>query len=349
MKKILLMLISVVFLTACLESEREYTINPDGSGKVMHKFIASSNDFSLSSQGSSKKEDKSISIIKDEIKKSVGIDTWKDIEVSKLEDGRYSFKGIAYFKDYNQLKLHSTGFDFPLSNFTMTKKENSIEIESVDEKSKDKNKAGFSVNGKTNKSIEDQRKQYNSMKPLLSGALSTMKMDYKFKLPGKLKSVSNLEDNKNGIVQFGIDGKKLFAVLDEVMNDDELIKNIDQEDPKSKQIFNEKLLGNKGPVKAVFEGPFNDLFDYKSEVAAAKNSYPKMLDNLELTGILPQPKSTGGGFKSIKVVGFQSSQDTGYKELRPFNDEPGIKVSILAEFSGCYYSLQRRQANFGDN
>jgi hypothetical protein len=44
----------------------------------------------------------------------------------------------------------------------------------------------------------------------------------------------------------------------------------------------ERLLGAKGPARAVVSGPMKPLFAYAEEVKAAREAYPKAVEKLEL-------------------------------------------------------------------
>ena len=144
-----LLVISAVVLAGCIETKDEFTVNPDGSGKVVHEITFQSMDlgmmgetmggeasFEIGGDESSLEMDSEPSFempgidpsfnimggepsdpqaqlrksVKEILSQSKGVDTWKDISYKPTDDGRMYFKGTAYFPDINELNIHTPGF-----------------------------------------------------------------------------------------------------------------------------------------------------------------------------------------------------------------------------------------------
>ena len=81
-----LCLSAILTLTGCFDTRQEFTLNPDGSGKVVHEcrfddlgsIWKNSIDSEKSLQGS----------IRRLIEESKGVDLWRDVKFLRMEDGR---------------------------------------------------------------------------------------------------------------------------------------------------------------------------------------------------------------------------------------------------------------------
>jgi hypothetical protein len=75
------------------------------------------------------------------------------------------------------------------------------------------------------------------------------------------------------------------------------------------------------------------LFDYAAELAVAKKETVELQKRLGTAGIVPAGK--GEPLKHVRVVGVRLIQELDKKlNLRPFNYDAGLSLSVLAELSG---------------
>ena len=93
---------ALMLLTGCFETKDEFTINPDGSGKVVHE--SSFQQVNLGNQEEAT-EDSLKEAIGKVITESKGIEAWRDVSFKRLDDGRLFFKGTAYFTNLNTLDI----------------------------------------------------------------------------------------------------------------------------------------------------------------------------------------------------------------------------------------------------
>jgi hypothetical protein len=122
---------------------------------------------------------------------------------------------------------------------------------------------------------------------MMGPMLEKIKQDLTYKLPGTIESSTNMKKIDVNTVNIQVDGAKIMAAMDAMMNDDQWMKKqaeagvfvkggsasaIDDDE------LNLRVFGEKGPVKAVVTGPGQSQFDYKSEVAAAKAEYTKLME-----------------------------------------------------------------------
>ena len=94
-----------LLLSSCYETKQEFTINPDGSGKVRHEC-------SFQSVRINNEDDTSPEALKAAIAKiiadSKGVDAWTDVSFKRLDDGRMWFRGTAYFKKLADLQIFTS-------------------------------------------------------------------------------------------------------------------------------------------------------------------------------------------------------------------------------------------------
>ncbi|HSE43028.1 MAG TPA: hypothetical protein VLH08_19870, partial [Acidobacteriota bacterium] len=173
-----IIIILLPFVVGCFDVKQDITLNPDGSGKsVVEAYVQTS----IPGSDMETTNDDGSSTARDFLSKSTGIEAWKDVQYKRAADGRIYFKGTAYFKDYSQVNIENAGFDLAL-----VKEGNTLTLQSREEKS-EKSKEAKPDNAK----IEEAKKQWAAMKPMMSAMLETLKQQDTIKLPGKLIEVSN--------------------------------------------------------------------------------------------------------------------------------------------------------------
>jgi hypothetical protein len=138
---------------------------------------------------------------------------------------------------------------------------------------------------------------FEQRKPMMARILQDMKMSSTFRLPGKLGKVSNFKKNKDGTIGIEITGKDMLKAIEKLVADDAWSRrqilagrNMTKDGPSMSDI-NEKLFGKKGGISAVVTGELKPLFDYKAEVAAAKEKYPAMLKKLGIASMVSQDEA----------------------------------------------------------
>ncbi len=85
-----------VVLAGCLDLDEEYSINPDGSGKVKIKCAVAPMRFTTSKKSP---EELLKSDVRETLEKCGGVDAWTDVTAVQRDDGKIAFSGTAYFKD----------------------------------------------------------------------------------------------------------------------------------------------------------------------------------------------------------------------------------------------------------
>jgi hypothetical protein len=296
--------LALVLLCGCIEMDEEYTVNPDGSGKVVRQGTVDATGMmgglgaltGLKKPSAKEMEEVKKGFVGGMLQNSSGIEVWKDVTAETLPDGRIKFKGTGYFKEISAVS--SMAGNQPSSGeagFTLSKgAKETLVLEMKDPGSSlPIGKSSSSNSKKSEKEIADQikkgRDDWQAAKALMGSMFSKLKIKQTFHLPGKVTEVTNFK-NEGGAVTLSIEGDKLLQTIDGLFADDKFMRlQVEAEsDPAAKQKLSEltmeKMFGSKGPVRAVATGPHTALFDYQAEASEAKKSYPALLKQYELAG-----------------------------------------------------------------
>ena len=350
--RVVLIIFAVCLMTSCFESNQKFTLNPDGSGKVIHEVLFQPVDLNMG--GNSNDSEKQLKkAVKSILTDSSGVDAWKDISFSRTGDGKILFRGTAYFPNLSKLNLKLGEVKQTGSSPVWTKTPSGdlvLELRGEDEKKEGKDKASPKqlTDAEITQKIAEEKAQYQKMKPMFAAVLSTLKQKMTFHLPGNKKEVINLTESSDGSLTLTFDGAKMIEVIDAMFADDDWMREMLQakgsimdEGPAMDSRVNEALFGQKGPIRAVMGGPQRPLFDYATEMAAAKANFPVLLKRLGMESAVPVKPATGGGFKSVKVGGVRivhfSDSDLG---IRPFNYDAGYTLALVGELPGAVLDVK---------
>ncbi len=344
----ILLVVGVAVIAGCVEEKKEYTINPDGSGKVDCDIVFA--PFNLNFGG---EEASPQSQIKTEVEKilaeSTGVDAWQKVSFELTDEGKIHFVGTAYFADINKLDIRAGGFTNKQDMFFSRDGSGRITIEikndsdSEDSGGQDK-EAEKLTEAEVSQKVKEMRLQYNKSKPMMIGILGTLKSEKVFHLPGRIEEVSNFTKVDDSTVQLTLEGMKMLAAMEKIMSDDKLLaeqirtgKNPMQSGAGDELLGNEMLYGQRAPVRVVAGGG-KELFDYKTEVAAAKANYKAMLKSLgfgETSSAATAETTTVdtiGEAGSVMVAGVRliryTDKDRG---IKPFNYDKGYNLSLVME------------------
>lgn len=289
-------LAAVTLLVGCFETKQDFTLNPDGSGKVRVEMAMPQMPFSLGPTDSQADPDlMAKQFVKGILDGSKGVDAWSEVSYTKTDDGRTRFLGTAYFKDLARLKLQSVKMEG--ISFTKDSSGGMVLLMKEPESTQPAAPPKPIPEAQLAQQIEMQRMQYQQMRPMMAATIGTMKMDVSFLLPGTLAEVSGFKKQPSGAVGLAITGTQMLKVMDELMADDAYVrqgalagkKGAGMGGPQMDEWTKEKLFGTKGPLQARVTGPFQPRFAYDAEVRAAKAAYGAMIERLGLTALPAAP------------------------------------------------------------
>jgi len=334
----------MVFFSGCYETRRTFFLNPDGSGKVILESKFQPMNISFTGEEvdpESQMEDS----VRDILEKSSGIDAWKEVDYKLTDDRKIWFKGTAYFQDVSNLKFHNLS----IMNIGFTKGPDGTMVLEMKEQKEESKKGTVQRKQKDmteeeiTKKIKSEKAKYQQMRPILTVFLNTLKEESIFHLPGNLaEKVSNFEKMNEKTISFTFEGKKLLEVIDEMMQDDnwwrsQVTAGVDfaKDGPPMDIEMNQKLFGERAPIRAVVGGKLTSLFNYSAEVSEAKKSSSKLLAKHGIVAVVSDVSTVSSkveNFKSLKVGGVRLVRFSDSKrDVRPLNYDKGYTLSIVGE------------------
>jgi hypothetical protein len=355
-------LVALLALAGCLDLDDDFTLNPDGSGKVKIKCVSAPVSFDI---GEKKSPDEVMrKSVRETLEQSTGVDAWSDVVAAIRDDGKMSFTGTAYFKDIDQLRLKIMGNTSSISELVFKKEKDAVSVEVTGEKKERKapEPPGKLTEEQIKERMKDQRAKYQQSKPMMEAFIKDVKIHTRINLPGALGEVHNLKKVGPNSADLSFDGAAVLKAMEGLIMDDAFLRkaveegrDLNQSGPEADFAFTERLFGESAPIKATTKGPLKAGFNYEAEAAPARKNLDALLKKY---GAAPAatPVAAGAGFKSVRIAGVQMVQvaenDRG---IRPFNhSEPGISFSIVAELGGAALSakegkLMKAVSDAGEN
>lgn len=335
-------LAALVLLSGCFETKQEFTLNPDGSGKVVHESVFQTMNMSGSSRDTEKQAKAAVAEV---ISQSKGVEAWRDVSYEILDDGRIAFRGMAYFRNLSELDIPNQTmleFDWVRDGGTGT-----LTLRAKDGPG-DKNPPPAAENLTPQQAalkIKEGRAKYQQMKPMMAMIVGTMKHDVVFHLPGRPGKSSAFQKDGSGTLSLQFSGAKMLEAMEALINDDAwMARNSGVMDPDSAPPMDEEmsrlLFGEKGPVQAAVSGLGDAAFDYEAELASAQEAFATLRQELGAGPVTIAAPAQSGELKSVRVVGvrFVREMEEGLG-VRPFSEEPGYTLSLLAELPGSVLSM----------
>jgi len=326
-----------VLAAGCFEGKGDFTINPDGSGKVVLDvtFPASppwmaapasataratvgvpsefptarptgpSGPASSSTTSARTPEDDMRDACYKILKQSVGVDAWKDVSFERAGTGPIHFKATAYFKDLARVRLYpdaeqtrmGCGPDGDALLLVLNKPTGADDVPSVPK---------LIAPADLAKQMKAERDSYNKAKGDLALEMSDLRLSLTFHVPGEPTEIKGLTMEEGALIMT-IDGSRLLSSMDGPMADNAYLRDRifagrtfgAKGTAALRDHFIKKALECRGEAWARMTGNMRVQFDYESEVDAAKKAYPDMLIKLGLEKPKPvRPSTTGTGATS---------------------------------------------------
>lgn len=333
-------------LAGCLDLDEEYTINPDGSGKVKIRCALAPMRFTTKKKSP---EELLKSDVRETLEKCAGVDAWTDVSAVQRDDGKIEFKGTAYFRDYAKLKLSILGMTSSMSKSVVAKEGDAMTV-TVTPEARDAGPAEpvKLTEAQIQAKIKEERAKYLQSKPMIDAFLKEAKVATRYHLPGALGKVSNFKKVGDRTVEVKMDGAVLLAAIDGLMKDDAFLRrsvesgrDIDKSGPPADDALIEKVFGEKGPIQASTKGPLAPLFDYEAEAGKARQGMEALLAQFGAAAAAAAPPA-GAGFKSVQVAGVQwvhAADDE--RGIAPFSKgKPSFSMALIAELGGSALAVK---------
>jgi hypothetical protein len=327
-------------LTGCLDMDEEYSINPDGSGKVKIKCAIAPMRFTTAKKSP---EELLKSDVRETLEKCAGVDAWTDVSAVQREDGKVAFSGTAYFKDFAKLKLTIMGVTASMLKTALARDGGAMTV-TVTPEQRDGGPAEPPklTEDQVQARIKQERAKYLQSKPMIETFLKEAKVSTRFVLPGALGEVRCFKKVGGNSVELKMEGAALLAALDALMKDDAFLRkavesghDLDKSGPPIDDVLIEKLFGQKGPIKASTSGALAPVFDYEKEAGKAREGMAELTAKYGAAPVAIAPPA-GAGLKSVSVAGVQwvhAANDE--RGITPFSKgRPSLTVAVTAELGG---------------
>lgn len=257
-------------LSGCLETQDQYSINPDGSGKVLHRAV-----FSASTDAPDPKE-RIRRVIRGEVDFGNGVEAWSDLDCRMLHDGRVEFRATAYFSDFNQLNFFNQGMAEKIK-WQLIQARGGLTLRGLTA-IPSRRRAGGSIPVPA-ADVDELRKNFKSL-PLngfgIDGAESVFQLGV---LPQQL---SGFDAGPDGNAIFSMTPAKYAALCDKAADDPKFLdrqflagnRAADVIEVMQDPLIQENMLGPAKALEAVYPRRGTPLFDYQAEVVQAKKQWP---------------------------------------------------------------------------
>lgn len=297
MKKVLQLSVAIILwgaLTGCIETKKEVTLNPDGSGKVIYKSIQPVDGNIGFNMGAEQKEESPDEKAKKEVQSmlenSEGVDAWENVSYKINDIGKLEFEGTAYFKSFDKLKLGGSlksGKDVEL---TTSKGKMKLAFIS-DKKKKNALKKPASTKKLTGAALDKQVKieqaKLQQMLGMMGAVLGSFKDTMIYHFPGKISTVRGFKKVDDKSIELVLDGEKIIKAMKEFAADKKAIRAAissgkDLKEGPPENYMNKKIFGSSELPEVVVSGKMKPAFDYDKSVAKAKKAFPAMCKKLGL-------------------------------------------------------------------
>ncbi len=338
-------LAALFLLSGCFETKQEFTLNSDGSGKVVHASTFQTMDISGSSQRDAARQMKAA--VADIISRSQGVEAWRDVSYELLDDGRIAFRGTAYFRNLAELDIpNQTMLEF---DWVRDGGAGTLSLRAKDGPQGKKSVVQSAPENLTPQQaalkIKEGRAKYQQMRAMMTMIVGAMKHEVVFHLPGRIGKSAAFQKEGADTLSLQFEGMKMIEAMDALINDDAwMVRNSGIMDPEAGPPMDEEmsqlLFGEKGPVQATVTGLGKAAFDYETEVAEAQEAFAALRQELGAKAPTIAAPAQSGELKSVQVLGVRLVRETPEGlDVRPFSEEAGYTLSLLAELPGSVLAM----------
>lgn len=283
-------LLAWAIVAGCLETDQAYTLNPDGSGKVVYEVVFISTAVGVGPAA----EDPNIAVRRAILKileESRGVEAWTDVAYELRQDGRIFFRGTAYYPDVEKLKLHMMkGGIFtwrPDGRGGMA-----LQMRQPGAQSKIIRPLPPGTSpARVEALVEAQRKKWTDSLRLTGGMVRALDIHLAFDLPGRVRDLDNFTRGEGSTVTLDFEGPKMLEAMNELVYDDAFMEEAVRQGydlmggPGASRFINERVYGLKGPARVTVGGSLTERFDYASEMREARAREPEMRRRLGLADL----------------------------------------------------------------
>ncbi len=332
-------LVAAILFSGCFESEDVYTLNPDGSGKVEREIRFEPAEWVFFDERFRDPDRVLRNAVRDELRKARGIEVWRDVEYRWTEDERIYLRATGYFRELSEVRFHNAGIDREGLRRELTVDESGrahLVLELQDSGEHGVLPGGDSepaTEDNVNQRIREERIDYRRSRPFLEAMFRDFRITSRFRIPGETLMVTGFDQSEDEL-RVTVSGGRFLESIGEIMDDTarhrELLLAGEEE---RERIANRMFTGKEGPFAAVYR-PAAPAFDYEAGIAAAREEYAAVLEELGVAaaggdkpGVFAEPERVVAA--GVRWIPEEPGEIRG---MRPFNHDPGLSLGMLAEF-----------------
>ena len=355
--KILLLiplLLIPLLLVSCFQEEKLYTVNPDGTGKVVFKATFPLDSVINLNQNDGAKpspEKKAKDAVTKIFEQSEGVAAWADVTYKINDEGKIKFQGTAYFNDLNKVKLKMGGIDSDTLKPTLIKKNGLVTLECALVKKKNASDAAKSEKAQPKWAEMTQKQQKLAMakarqgllqmKGMLGGVAADMSTKVTIQLPAPAKKATGFKKLSDSSFTITQTGKMMLEGIDKVLADEKIMQTLAGEldmtqEPPAEVMH--QMFGFSANPSVQFPASAAPAFDYKKELQAAQKAAPAMMKKLGLTVAAVAPMVGKAKFKSLRLAGVRIVTPSPDQKVRAFNWSAGTSIALIGELPGAVIS-----------
>lgn len=294
--RFLVLAVACLFACGCVEGDLNYTLNPDGSGKVQIDVVTAPTPVI---DGKDQEPDEMArKMVTNQISRARGVTGWSDVRGAFIKDGRFRFRATAYFKSLDDLQIEQ------FEQIRLVRAPDGAMTLLTEEKKKGDRPGKAKVppdlakftNADWERYLLKQRIQGQMAKPLLNSFIADVKLKITFRMPGEVTEIKNARAAGKDGVAMELDGNAAIKEFNRrlALPDAELRKVLSA--AKEHALFgdDEMEVLFLGPSSATVKKPKGPQFDYEKEVAAAVAGNGELRKRYQIPALIKLPGEAGG-------------------------------------------------------
>jgi hypothetical protein len=299
-----------------LHLDHDYSLNPDGSGKVTLRWEGDSPSPDLQPN----------QFMGSEVLNGKGIDAWSDLACT-LEDGKLRFTATAYFKDIAALRFHCQGFHASTLDFVASTDEKGNFLLKNPVAAPGPSEASSATEDEIRERLAGEREKFAQAREFFVGMIGGLVCSATVRLPGAVGKVRHAKKARPDAVSMRFEGKTIVDLLDRLMSDDALAMKLLRSGKQGPEALFD-LVGDQGPLEVATTGKLAPVMDYEAEVGAAKEAFAALAEKLDL----PKPPEVGPPLSNVRVVAAKVVREADSdRELHPMGQ---IYTSMTVTVAG---------------
>lgn len=367
MRKIILLIsVTLLFISGCIETDQEVFLNMDGSGMVIMDttyspmFAMQYSMFGDPTTDSSEMVKKNV----EQILSNNEILAWAGVESGPTSEGGFFFKGTAYFEDMDDISESGNAmFLDVLGSFELKQAaDGTMVLEEEDygfgEEYEDQdNTEKIEL---TDKQLEFKQKQLKMQleqtKIMMGQYMGNFNYKMTIHLPGVIEEAKVFTVIDENTVMFKMEGKKIMEEFDKLLADEsKLLEMVNVSEEMfmmgmmgmggEDKFMRRIMLGTEEQMRVVIVPNTSMNVDYTNDIETAKSNFEEMVKKFGIEYVEPVEVQIDPNevpeVVHVEVIGVELMYKSAIKENEPGlrnvqiydYQEPGYKLHLFVDFS----------------